>query len=121
MIYLIKLEIIGLYVKGLMTYLINLEITGLHFFKTAQTEWHFLGPMPNHVPELSNFLQRHFEIPLFARSTSIDYLLNKRRHSPETDTYDQISDAIVLIYTKCLGFVQTGKGSWNLPHNGDNA
>lgn len=68
-----------------------------------------------------NLLQRHFEIPLFARSTPIDFLLNKHRHSPETATYNHISESIALIYTKCLGFVQSDKGFWNLPNNGDNA
>jgi hypothetical protein len=68
-----------------------------------------------------NYLQNVFEIPLYARSTPLDYLLNLNRHSTDTNFYEQISTAIAMIYDKCLNCEQSENGFWVPRRAHDNA
>jgi hypothetical protein len=66
------------------------------------------------------YLQTKFEIPLYARSSPLNHLLNIHRHSTEHQFYEHIASAIGLIYEKCLDWCQAANGFW-IPRIRDNA
>ena len=65
------------------------------------------------------YLQTKFEIPLYARSSPLNHLLNSHRHSADHHFYEYIATAIGLIYEKCLDWCQAANGFW-VPRIRDN-
>ena len=59
------------------------------------------------------YLARIYDaIPVTTNYNIIDYLLNIHRHSPNMEFYENMENAISMIYRKCLHCEQSENGFW---------
>ena len=63
------------------------------------------------------YLARIYDaIPVTTNYNIIDYLLNIHRHSPNMEFYENMENAISMIYRKCLHCEQSENGFWTSRH-----